>query len=161
MPIVSHTNPSYEKKSREGLVKRITLMRPGGMQLLQLRCALNRILLQLPNKPKALQSTLVQLFQISSFCPLFAVSLGLRAHIAVVLHYQFKLVNTINYIPVSFTFHECHVTTVLQSDWSRSIFNFGIRKCYPFDQTLSRLFCRRSWHTRFTCPSHMYAISVT
>ena len=46
----------------------------------------------------------------------------------------------INYIPFLFTFNQCHVTAILQSDWPRTIFNVGTRKCDPFDQTLSRFF---------------------
>ena len=50
-------------------------------------------------------------------------------------------------------FHQCHVTAILQSDWPRSIFNMGTRKCDPFDQTLSQ-FLGGTGTGDYNCPSY-------
>ena len=117
--------PLLRQRERKGLVKRVALARPRGMQS---RCALPPLS---DIKQTSLQRALANSFESFSYL------IYIVAQIAVVLHCQFKPVSVLqinNYIPLPFT---CHMIAILQSDWPRSIFNVGTRNCDPFDQTLS------------------------
>lgn len=129
------------KKSRKGLIRRVALMCPRGMQL---RCVSNRILPPPPDKLTAPREHFSSTPISATFCSQFRI----WAQIAVISMLPIQLsryyLHIDNYIPISFTFHQCYVTEVMQSDWSCTIFNVGTRKLTLL--TRSFLMCaRRGW----------------